>query len=84
MERLSKGNLLSFLLPAMVKVLERKQSTIFLGKDNCVRWILDHGVDVNQTKKNGDNSLHYAAHNGFSKVVELLIERNANINATNR
>ena len=42
---------------------------------------LDKGVDVDLKNDNGWTPLHYAAYGGKKEIVELLIAKNANVNA---
>ena len=53
-----------------------------VGDFDEVQWQLDAGVDVNEESSNGLTTLHYAASAGHNDIVELLIERGANVNAT--
>ena len=41
------------------------------------------GFDVNATSMNGRNALHYAADYGQVEVVQLLLEKKANIDVSN-
>lgn len=52
------------------------------GNIDEVQWQLDAGVDVNEESSNGLTPLHYAASAGHNDIVELLIKRGANVNAT--
>ena len=52
------------------------------GNIDEVQWQLDAGVDVNEESSKGLAPLHYAANAGHNDIVELLIERGANVNAT--
>ena len=52
------------------------------GDFDEVQWQLDAGVDVNEESSKGLAPLHYAASSGHNDIVELLIERGANVNAT--
>ena len=52
------------------------------GNIDEVQWQLDAGVDVNEESSKGLAPLHYAASAGHNDIVELLIERGANVNAT--
>ena len=54
------------------------------GRDAAIRWLLDHGADVNQRATFGGEShgkgvtaLHLAAQDGRLATVRLLIERGA-------
>ena len=55
---------------------------IMNGNIDEVQWQLDAGVDVNEESSKGLTPLHYAASAGHNDIVELLIERGANVNAT--
>ena len=52
------------------------------GDFDKVQRQLDAGVDVNEESSTGLTPLHYAANSGHNDIVELLIERGANVNAT--
>jgi len=52
------------------------------GNIDEVQWQLDAGVDPNLKNSKGATPLHYAASEGHNDIVELLIERGANVNAT--
>ena len=51
------------------------------GHVDAVRFLLDHGGDVNQSTKGGYTALHAAAGGGHYDVAQLLIERGADVNA---
>ena len=52
------------------------------GDFDEVQRQLDAGVGVNEESSTGLTPLHYAASSGHNDIVELLIERGANVNAT--
>ena len=63
-------------------------AAMFGQKAEVARWLIDKGADVN-LHRGGENlprcgwtALHYAAAYGFKDVVALLIERGANLKAT--
>jgi ankyrin repeat protein len=56
----------------------------FKGKEQCVKWMLDEGIPLDRKTDNGESSVHYAAHNGHLNVLNLLIERGADICLANR
>jgi hypothetical protein len=45
---------------------------------------LSCGVDVNAANAAGDTALHAAAGSGYDLVVQLLVDKGANVNAKNR
>ena len=47
-----------------------------------VQAYLDAGVDINARDENGSTPLHWAALEGHKDIVELLINRGAEVNAT--
>lgn len=47
-----------------------------------VQELLDLGADVDVRNYKGKTALHYAAKAGFSKVINLLIEKGATVDAT--
>ncbi|KAJ1525246.1 hypothetical protein ONE63_010071 [Megalurothrips usitatus] len=47
-------------------------------------WLDDTEHDMNQGDDHGFSPLHWASKEGHSKIAELLIQRGARINATNR
>jgi RNA polymerase sigma factor (sigma-70 family) len=63
-------------------------AALFGQKTEVARWLIDNGADVNLQRGGGKfprcgwTALHYAAAYGFKEVIALLIERGANLNAT--
>jgi ankyrin repeat protein len=58
----------------------------FCNRTHAAAWLLDHGADVNQkatfgglTHGQGITALHLAAQNGHLPMVELLVERGADL-----
>jgi len=49
---------------------------------NDVRWLLDHGADINSRGKDGLTPLMRAAHRGLDSVMNTLLERGADVNLT--
>jgi cytohesin len=44
---------------------------------------IELGGDVNQTDTSGNTALHLAASKGFNRIIELLVAKGANVNASN-
>ena len=53
------------------------------GTLDAVRVALEAGGDVNAVDETGSTALHYVADKGFPRVVELLVEQGAGLNAAN-
>ena len=49
------------------------------GDSDTVRWLLEQGVNVNHSNKDGLTAVHYAAQQGNVNVLKLLQHRGANI-----
>jgi hypothetical protein len=47
----------------------------------AAKLLADHGASLGARDKRGDTALHVAAHNGARQMVELLLERGADMNA---
>jgi hypothetical protein len=50
------------------------------GRVNAVRYLLDHGADVNVREKFGRTPLMEAAYSGYPEVIKELLFRGADIN----
>lgn len=70
---------------------------LFLGKWQCVYKLLLIGADANSQNKNGSSSLHLAIHrihalgykkdasySNYTRVIEILLQSNANRHIENR
>jgi ankyrin repeat protein/beta-lactamase regulating signal transducer with metallopeptidase domain len=51
------------------------------GDIEQVRSLISKGVDVNETDQTGQTALHLAARHGHKAVVELLLDRDADVHA---
>jgi len=51
---------------------------------DAVKAIVEMGVDINTTNKNGDTAIHLAAFSGADPVVQFLADRGAQIDARNK
>ena len=49
----------------------------------AVRLVLDTGVDVNQADEAGNTAMHGAANRGANSVIDLLLDRGAQLDAAN-
>jgi len=45
------------------------------GHIEIVRLLIDKGININQTNKDGQNALHWACENGHNETVQLLIQK---------
>ena len=52
------------------------------GHDSIVRLLSDKDADVSATDKDGDTALFTAAFSGMKSMVDLLLKREADANAT--
>jgi ankyrin repeat protein len=71
---------------ADVDVRDRSENTPLRQASNVpdiVRWLLNHGADVNAQGVHGYTPLHFAASNGHLQVIPMLIEHNADIRIQN-
>ena len=50
----------------------------------AVRFLLDRGARVNAVDEAGNTALHHVVDKGFGRVVELLVERGADLEIANR
>ncbi|GHM58477.1 MAG: hypothetical protein sL5_06330 [Candidatus Mesenet longicola] len=71
------------------KELEENTNRLFSALDNnnlqLAEKFIKQGVNVNATtKEEGDTPLHVAAQNGYERVVALLLQHGANVNATSK
>ena len=53
------------------------------GTLDAVLAALEAGADVNAVDETGNTALHHVVDKGFDRVVELLVERGARLDATN-
>ncbi|XP_044738611.1 ankyrin-1-like isoform X4 [Chrysoperla carnea] len=49
-------------------------------KRKITKLLLNHGANVDAQTRGGKTPLHFAVYNGYSQVVEVLLEYNANVN----
>jgi ankyrin repeat protein len=50
------------------------------GQEEITRWLIDNGVCVNIANKKGITPLVYATWYGYTKLVQTLVEKGANVN----
>lgn len=54
------------------------------GRDASIKYLIDHGSDVNAKNKSGETPLHEAtASRGHQETVKILIDRGAEVNSRN-
>ena len=51
------------------------------GDCDCLRWLIEQGIDVNQCNKKGMTAIHHAAEKGNLDVLKLLKINRGNIHA---
>lgn len=51
------------------------------GRLNAVRYLLDHGANLNAIDSNGNTALTEATYYGHVSVIKELLDRGANINS---
>ena len=56
-----------------------KRNALHLASENghkeIVRFVIEKGIDINHTEKDGRNALHLASENDHKEMVQLLIEK---------
>eukprot|EP01036_Dinobryon_divergens_P030701 gene30701-39985_t len=53
------------------------------SRENCIRYLIDKGANVNEADYHDFTCLHYATMWGWPSTVKLLLDSNADINAVN-
>ena len=54
------------------------------GSLEIIKYLFEHGADVNYKKKGGESVLHYAAKFGSLEIVKYLVEHGADVNCKNK
>ena len=54
------------------------------GQKSLIIFLLDSGINPNQTDGNGNAALHHAAGEGHVEIVRLLVDASADVNRKNR
>ncbi len=49
-----------------------------------IKYLIEHGCDVNARDNVGDTALHYAVLKGYYSIMQLLIHYGADVNAKNK
>jgi len=60
----------------------RRDITLFPNDLQCVQYLLDHGVDINQPNDSGKTALMLAAEYGQKDLVEFLLKNGADYRKT--
>lgn len=55
--------------------------SIFSGDPECVKILVEQGIDISSTDNRGWTPLHEATYNGTIEMVRLLLTRNVDLNA---
>jgi ankyrin repeat protein len=58
-------------------------TTVFNGRVDGARWLLNHGVDANAQAYLGWTPLHLAVRNQHLEIVQMLLDHNADIQTQN-
>ena len=53
------------------------------GNIDTVKMMIEQGIDINITNKQGDTALHWASRGDFFAIVTLLLEYKAEVNVKN-
>jgi len=56
----------------------------FIGNENVVSYLLDHGASVNSVTQRGETPLHYAARASQPAVMRLLLDNGAQLDAKSK
>lgn len=56
----------------------------FVGSENVVSYLLEHGADVNSRTQRGETPLHYAARAAQPGVMRLLLDNGAELDAKSK
>jgi ankyrin repeat protein len=59
-------------------------AAIFGGNFDCVKVLIDRGIDIHSADNRGWTALHEAAYNGTPEIAELLLSCGADIHARDR
>ncbi|SPP24013.1 ankyrin repeat-containing protein 13 [Orientia tsutsugamushi] len=54
------------------------------GYIDVVKYLIDHGINVNTQNHWNNTALHFASHSGNTHMVKLLLDNNANPNLQNK
>jgi hypothetical protein len=67
---------------------ENNQSLLSIASQNgqidMVQLLIDKGIDINASDKEGNTALHMAAINGHKDIAQLLVAEGADINSRNK
>ena len=60
------------------------KTAVYNNQEECVQWLLDHGVDVHTVTRGCSTLLHLAAYHDRSKVCHKLLQHGASVERVNR
>ena len=70
-------------LTALYQAMRQICNTLNENYLNTIRFLLDHGADVNMENNDNSTPLHVASYYGSVKATQLLLDHGANIHAQN-
>lgn len=56
-------------------------TAVAAGDEHIIKMLLDHGIDVNSSDKDGSSALRVASSGGYEQICKMLLEYGANVNA---
>jgi len=71
------------------KIVYKDNCVIIVEKSRCVdmaivKYLVEHGTDINKENKNGETPLHFAIRLRIERLVKYLVEHGADIHKENK